>query len=394
MKKFIFISLFATCSILSQAQLKVDSNGRTQLGYNANGSTSQLNVITSGYNGIYTEVVPGATEYCSPSTIKIAATGYTSHLGVERSYGLKGTATGDGDGGRCYGVFGEAYGGTYGYNYGVFGRIPTGKLGVGVFGTSYSSLVGEILSTSYAGFFQGNVKITGTLDATLLTKGAPSLNDRNGLSSLSASSMTEHLSGLEANTFYYEMPQSSNLRNDTILEDTDVELNAEERQLYSKQHYSLDPNQLEEVFPDLVYDNSDGSKSINYVEMVPILVQAINELKSEISELRGVETKPATRSADSNTDSADKVILLSLGENKPNPFTNTTTIPVCIPESVEKAFIYVYDLTGKKVQQVDIAVRGKQSVTLGSSALTDGMYLYSLIADGKVVQTRRMIVEK
>ena len=45
------------------------------------------------------------------------------------------------------------------------------------------------------------------------------------------------------------------------------------------------------------------------------------------------------------------------------------------------------------MQQIDIPVRGKQNVQLDASALTDGMYLYSLIADGKVVQTRRMIVE-
>ena len=64
-----------------------------------------------------------------------------------------------------------------------------------------------------------------------------------------------------------------------------------------------------------------------------------------------------------------------------------------LPNDVKSAFIYVYDLTGKKLQQVDIAARGKQIVTINASSLTDGMYLYSLIADGKVVETRRMIVE-
>ena len=65
-----------------------------------------------------------------------------------------------------------------------------------------------------------------------------------------------------------------------------------------------------------------------------------------------------------------------------------------IPDDVKSAFIYVYDLTGKKLQQIDITARGKQTVTINASAFTDGMYLYSLIADGMVVETRRMIVEK
>jgi len=67
---------------------------------------------------------------------------------------------------------------------------------------------------------------------------------------------------------------------------------------------------------------------------------------------------------------------------------------VSVPESVQYAFVYVYDLQGKKVQQVDITARGKQTVKVDAANLAEGMYLYSLIADGKVVETRRMIVEK
>ena len=41
-----------------------------------------------------------------------------------------------------------------------------------------------------------------------------------------------------------------------------------------------------------------------------------------------------------------------------------------------------------------IATRGKTSVSIAGSDLTSGMYLYSLIADGKVVSTNRMILAK
>ena len=46
------------------------------------------------------------------------------------------------------------------------------------------------------------------------------------------------------------------------------------------------------------------------------------------------------------------------------------------------------------MQQVNLTARGRQTVQLNATSLADGMYLYSLIADGKVVETRRMIVEK
>jgi len=214
------------------------------------------------------------------------------------------------------------------------------------------------------------------------------------------------LKNIEAQTYYWDNGYSRAQYSDTLKtklsETTDsIECDAKEsiieRQVFSKHHYGLSVEQLEEVFPDLVYEQEDGTKSINYVEMVPILVQAINELKGEIEEMRAdseATTKKAMQPATDNGNSDEKLLLLSLGQNKPNPFSNSTMIEVCIPEDVQKAFIYVYDLQGKKVEQVDVTARGKQNIQLTSARLTDGMYLYSLIADGKVVETRRMIVEK
>ena len=169
-----------------------------------------------------------------------------------------------------------------------------------------------------------------------------------------------------------------------------------EQQVLSKQHYGLNAEQLAESFPDLVYENEDGSKSINYVEMVPILVQAINELTAKVAVLEGNETtsKRAIPSATGINTTNEAVTLLSLGQNKPNPFGETTSIAVSVPEDVQTAFLYVYNLNGSKVAQVDIPARGYTSVTLSAATLSEGMYLYSLVADGKIVQTRRMIVEK
>ena len=131
------------------------------------------------------------------------------------------------------------------------------------------------------------------------------------------------------------------------------------------------------------------------MELVPILVQAVGELSAKVEELENGNLQKKAQKATANQRSSEgSLLMLSLAQNKPNPFSNSTTIEVCIPEDVQKAFIYVYDLQGKKVEQVDITARGKQNIQLSSANLTNGLYLYSLIADGKVVETRRMIVEK
>ena len=179
------------------------------------------------------------------------------------------------------------------------------------------------------------------------------------------------------------------------VKEEELPLSFMEKQVLVKRHFTLDAEQIEKLFPDLVYENEDGSKSINYVEMVPILVQAIGELKAEINELKGNESARKVAAKTTGINDVDgSVEVLALGQNKPNPFGTTTDIEVTVPENVQSAFVYVYDLQGKKVQQVNLTARGRQTVQLNATSLSDGMYLYSLIADGKVVETRRMIVEK
>ena len=217
--------------------------------------------------------------------------------------------------------------------------------------------------------------------------------------------LSSQLQGLTANAFYYDAPEPLKATQVTVADeegiDTDeksvvVPLSQIEKQVYAKQHYSLSAEQLVEIFPDLVYENEDGTKSINYVEMVPILVQAIGELSAKVSALEG--ENGSLRKVAAKTTNVDgigeNVQMLALGQNKPNPFGISTEVEVTVPESVQSAFVYVYDLQGKKVQQVDITARGKQTISLNATDLVDGMYLYSLIADGKVIDTRRMIVEK
>ncbi len=54
-----------------------------------------------------------------------------------------------------------------------------------------------------------------------------------------------------------------------------------------KLHYGLIAQEVETVLPELVDTDSSGLKSVNYQEMIPILLQAINELNQQNLELQG-----------------------------------------------------------------------------------------------------------
>ena len=43
--------------------------------------------------------------------------------------------------------------------------------------------------------------------------------------------------------------------------------------------------EVEEVYPELVTESKDGYKKIDYPKMIPILLEAIKELKARVEEL-------------------------------------------------------------------------------------------------------------
>ena len=54
-----------------------------------------------------------------------------------------------------------------------------------------------------------------------------------------------------------------------------------------------------------------------------------------------------------------------------------------LPDNVGNATIMIYNLEGKQMKNIQLANRGEVTVKIFGNELSAGMYLYSLIADGK-----------
>lgn len=63
-----------------------------------------------------------------------------------------------------------------------------------------------------------------------------------------------------------------------------------------------------------------------------------------------------------------------------------------IPESYRQANVIVYTLEGKQLKTIPVSERGKTTVNISGNELSAGMYLYTLMVDGKVVDTKRLIL--
>jgi len=313
---------------------------------------------------------------------------------------------------------------------GIQGLAGKAKKTVGVFGgkfssptSNYSSFAGIFGSEStsspyfesnigtYAGYFRGKVHVTNGIYATVLSPTtSPSPSGQNGTTILSdrGESVTDKLSQVQAVQFLRYDPTQETNTSRASLEDIDTdnmspeELDSlaeamgdiEPERYLSPVQYGLDADQLKEVYPELVYEDANGNVSINYVEMVPLLVQCINELSAKVAELEGTSPRKAKAQPTAIEETVSDVDMVRMDQNNPNPFSESTVIALNIPSNAQVSTIFIYDMSGKQVQSLPVSERGETNITVYATDLSAGMYIYTLVIDGKVAVTRRMILTK
>lgn len=166
----------------------------------------------------------------------------------------------------------------------------------------------------------------------------------------------------------------------------------------AKLEYGLIAQEVEKILPDLVTTNdSTGGKMLAYTGLIPVLIEAIKELSIQVDDqskqIASFKNGNSFKSANVTTDdNSASVTAMTLDQNFPNPFDQSTQIGYSITESTETATLYIYNMNGLQIKSISIQTKGKGSVTLNGSELQPGMYLYTLVADGKEVDTKRMIL--
>lgn len=85
----------------------------------------------------------------------------------------------------------------------------------------------------------------------------------------------------------------------------------------------------------------------------------------------------------------EKSIVLE--QNVPNPFAEQTVINYYIPSTVQKAQIHFYNLEGQLINTVEVNEFGNGQLKVFGSDLSSGTYTYTLVADGKVIATKKMV---
>ena len=170
------------------------------------------------------------------------------------------------------------------------------------------------------------------------------------------------------------------------------------------ERYGFLAQNVKDVFPELVHTDNNGYMSVDYIGLIPILVQSINELRAELDEVKAEKQElesaaaaapafnaPQQTAQDEVSASLTKAVLY---QNAPNPWSSETVIRYRLPQSVARADIYIYDMQGAQLKSIPAQGRGESQVTLTAHDLKAGMYLYALVADGALVDSKQMILTK
>jgi hypothetical protein len=403
--KIIFSVSFFFISFLINAQLKVSNTGNVGVKL---GTSTPLSALSIGGVGSDTyQAYIGNSNYNTILKIEknspsgsgmifygIDASILPSYNTPSYNYGIKGQSYSSSymPYARTYGVLGLSGNGSSGYNYGVLGQLSGNSYGAGILGMVSSSSYPEIaIIGMYAGYFVGSVKSTSAMEATAFNvtsdkrfkKNIFSINSTQSLNGILALNPVEY--NLEQR--YYKTPKDSAKTETPYFDD--------KSQLFLKKHYGLIAQDLKKIYPDLVYEDADGYLSVNYIGIIPLLIQSVKELKSEIETLKvknnGSQSKVGViKTVD--IDEADVLTYPILDQNIPNPFNTSTAIGYYLPTTVNNASIYIYNLNGDQLKSYIITERGKGNIIIQGSEFTAGMYLYALIVEGKVIDTKRMIL--
>jgi hypothetical protein len=305
------------------------------------------------------------------------------------------------------GVIGYALNGATGKNFGVVGSIASTSTGAGVYGTAggYGAMYGSIDSGSYAGYFAGPTRVVGTLTASeVITSSDITLKEN-----IEPISDEERINGstlgniLNLNVIKYNYkpracsqdPDETSLYDDEALAAIASEASQKAvREMSEQRHYGLSAQELQKIYPDLVRKSQDGTLGINYLELVPVLIRSIQELKQEVDALSSERKERQTRTISYGNSNIDETLPQNvLYQNSPNPFKEQTTIRFSLADGVRNAAICIFDLSGKMIRKFSVST-GDVSVTVNGWELGEGMYLYTLMVDGQEIDTKKMIITK
>ncbi|MEZ4992951.1 MAG: tail fiber domain-containing protein [Saprospiraceae bacterium] len=304
--------------------------------------------------------------------------------------------------GTTWGIYAADSGTGIGARFGVHGYANTSTgTKYGIYGDTDGS------GTTYGVFANGNLAYTGTFS---------NVSDRKFKKNITSFTALDRVMKLQPRSFDMKREEFKRMN------------------LAAGRQFGFIAQELQEVFPELVHQQKNviateveqGKLSteeidylgVDYLTLVPILTQAMQEqqkmledkedrisalerdnetmqrqneaLENRLNELEALVRQMGQSNSAQNDPNVGTLSSARLDQNQPNPFSGSTAISYFIPDSVRKAEIRFTDATGRVLRSMIVSERGQGKTILETAQLSQGIYFYSLVLDGELVDTKKM----
>ncbi|MDD6209100.1 MAG: tail fiber domain-containing protein [Bacteroidales bacterium] len=171
-------------------------------------------------------------------------------------------------------------------------------------------------------------------------------------------------------------------------------------------HIGFIAQELQEVFPELVTTDNEGNLYVDYVSLIPVIVEALKEqqtvidaqaekmeeLEAIVRELQNPAQGRIKQTAAGIHDENTPLQEARLYQNTPNPFGQSTQIHYFLPAGTQAANIYIFNMQGTLLKNYPLDSAGEGTLEIQAADLQPGMYIYSLMIDNREIDTKRMVV--
>ena len=430
------------------------TSGSSPYIYGAYGAANGTETSSSSYHYGLAAAASGAYNNVALSAVSTGSSGGTRTYGgyfnassSSITYGVYSTTSGASS--DNYGIY-STVSGSATFNYGVYSTVgtcanpyggyfyanyaTTGNTSYGI----YAQVGTSAVSTSYAGYFVGDVYTTGGAHSMTGYLVASDQMFKTNVNAITNPSVI--LNKLKPRSYYYDTTANNGTH------------------FSGKKQYGFIAQELQQVLPELVYNSTQQAQldsagnvihaaiphlAVNYDGFIALLTagmqtqqgkidslvtktthqDSINQaLQNQINQIvnnccnstnrnlqqgnginnnggiNGSSPTNTTSIGGTNTTNGGAVSNIELASNSaiiyqniPHPFGDGTMVKYFVPENTTNAQIVFYDQFGSQLNTFNINQTGAGQINVASTNLAPGTYSYSLIINGKVVDTKRMI---
>lgn len=153
--------------------------------------------------------------------------------------------------------------------------------------------------------------------------------------------------------------------------------------------YGVIAQDFKEIFPDLVSEDNEGYLAVNYIDMIPLMLRALQDQKQMIDALNS-ELNSLKENINESHELSDLEIEKDYIKIYPNPSNEKAKIELF--GEINDSKIELVNLNGEIIKSIN--TNGNRILDLNNSNLIDGIYFVRYIMNGKLKQTKRILIQK